>query len=453
MEELLMPKTALMLMLAALAAFGGIARAADAQPVTADADSGGDRQLIDGIAAVVGDQIILESEVDEEFYIYRMRTGGDITADQAQQVRAGIVRDMVDEMLLVAKAHRDSITVDDKDVDAEIERRVQDLKDRYGSDEALEQALEENGTTLADLRDVYRDDIKRRLLAQKLLRQEVYANIDVTWAEVSQYYDEHKDDVAFVPESYKLAAILVMPKPSEASKKAAIDRLNEAKAKLDSGVPFEQVAAEYSDDASSDRGGDLGTFGRGTMVPEFEDAAFALDPGEISGIVPSRFGFHIIQVLDKTDDTIHARHILARVTITPEDKAIAKARAESLRQLASDGADFAALASENSDDEKTRANGGELGWFRKGEMAPSIETALAGLGAGDVAPVVDGDSGYYVIKVLDHQDEHTASLDEVRSDLKNYIYEQRAEQGYKDLIDKLSKEIYVDIRTPMPPEE
>ncbi len=442
-----MSKTALtLLLLVPLAAFCGTARAAD--PAPAD-----ELQLIDGIAAVVGDQIVLESEVDEEFYIYQMRSGGDITPEEAQQARAGILRNMVDEMLLVAKAHRDSITVDDGEVDAEIDRRVQDLRDRYGSDEALEQALEQNGTTLEELRAMYRDEIGRRLLAEKLVRQEVYSNIDVTWAEVGQYYEEHKDEVAFVPESYRLAAILVMPKPSEASKAAAIERLDEARARLESGVPFEQVAAEYSEDASAQRGGDLGTFGRGTMVPEFEEAAFALHPGEISGIIPSRFGFHIIQVVDESGDQIHARHILARVTVTPEDEELAKVKAESLRQLAVDGADFAVLAEENSDDERTKADGGVLGWFRKGEMAPSIEDALAGLGTGDVAPVVAGDTGYYVIKVLEHEDEHTAALDEVRSDLRDYIYGQRAEQGYKDLIDQLSQEIYVDIRTPMPPEE
>lgn len=441
-----MSKTAFALLLIALAAFYGTAAGAEDTP-------GGELQLIDGIAAVVGDQIVLESEVDEEFYIYRMRTGADITPAEAEQVRAGIVRDMVDELLLVAKAHRDSITVDDADVDAEIARRVDDLKARYGSDEALDAALEENGTTLEELRDVYRDDVERRLLAERLVRQEVYSKIDVTWAEVGQYYEEHHDEVAFVPESFRLAAILVMAKPSEEQKRAAIERLSEAQRRLAAGEPFEQVAAELSDDASAAGGGDLGTFGRGTMVPEFEEAAFALEPGEISGIVPSRFGFHIIQVVDAIDGQIHARHILARVTTGPEDEERARARAESLRQLAVEGVDFAQLAQENSDDQKTKNEGGDLGWFRKGEMAPSIESALDGLGTGDVAPVVSGDSGYYVIKVLEHEDQRTASLDEVREDLRDYIYGQRAEEGYNDLIDRLSKEIYVDVRTPMPSEE
>jgi peptidyl-prolyl cis-trans isomerase SurA len=436
--------TLALLLLLGLMAFGGRAVAAQ----------GDDQlQLIDGIAAVVGDQIILESEVDEEFYIYRMRTGSAMTPEEGEKLRAGILKDMVDEMLLVAQAHRDSISVSDEEVDAEIAKRVDDLRARYGTDEALNKALEENGTTLDELRETYRDDVERRLLAEKVVRQEVYSKIDVTWGEVSAYYDAHRDEVGLVPESYQLAGILVTPKPSEAAKEAAIARLTEARQKLESGTPFEQVAAEYSDDASASRGGDLGTFGRGTMVPEFEDAVFALAPGEISGIVPTRFGFHIVQVIDETDGQVHARHILARVAPGPSDVERAQAKAESLQQLAVEGADFSQLAAENSDDERSKANGGVLGWFRKGEMAPDIEKALAGLEAGDVAPVVPANGGFYVIKVLEHESQRVAGLDEVRVDLRDYLYGQEAEKGYNDLIDRLSKEIYVDIRTPAPAEE
>ncbi|MFH1502248.1 MAG: peptidylprolyl isomerase [Candidatus Eisenbacteria bacterium] len=414
------------------------------------AESDAERQLIDGIAAVVGDEIILESEVDEEFYIYQVRTGATIPPAEAGRIRSEIVREMVDEMLLVAKAHRDSIVLGEGELTQEIERRVAELRERHGSDEALEAALAQEGITLDGLKEIYEDDIERRLLAERVVRSQVHSKIDVTWGEVEAYYQEHREDVGLIPEAFRLAGILIAPVPSESAKRGAIEKMTAARQRIESGEAFESVAAELSDDASAARGGDLGTFKRGAMVPEFEEAAFALEPGEVSGIVPSRFGFHIIQVVEATENEVHARHVLARVVPGPEDVGRARARAESLRQLAADGADFESLAIEHSDDETSRANGGVLGWFRKGETAPNIEASLAGLAAGGVTPVVEGESGFYVVKLLEYEEERIASLDEVREDLRDYIYGQRAEAAYTALMERLYNEIFIDLRTSAP---
>lgn len=431
---------------------GAVMAIAALGPTTLVAEDG-ERQLVDGIAAVVGNEIILESEVDEELYIYQMRTGTRVAPSEVERVRGEIVREMVDEMLLVAKARRDTIELAEGELEREIDRRVSELKDRHGSEEALNAALLEQDITLDELKAIYRDDIERRLLAEKVVRSEVHSKIDVTWGEVSKYYDEHTDEVAAVPEAFEIAAILVAPKVSESAKEAAIARLNEAKSRLENGEPFEAVAGELSDDSSGARGGDLGTFERGTMVPEFEDAVFALEPGEVSGIVPTRFGFHLIQAMEKDGDRVHARHILARVAPGPEDDARARAAAESLKVLAESGADFSELAREHSDDESSRDNGGALGWFRQSELSPAIGGVVVALEPGEVGRIVRGDGGYYVLKLLDHQDARTASLDEVREDLRDYIYAKKAEEAYTAMMDRLSREIFIDVRTGGPAEE
>lgn len=423
-----------------------------AAPSAAVAQESG-RQLVDGIAAIVGDEIILESEVDEELYIYQMRTGARVAPGEVDQVRAQIVREMVDEMLLVAKAHRDTIELGEGELEREIDRRVSELKDRHGSEEAFAAALSEQGLTLDELKALYRDDIERRMLAEEVVRKEIHAKIDVTWGEVSEYYEEHREEIAVIPEAFQVAAILVAPEVSESAKHAAIERMNEAKRRLDDGEAFESVAQELSDDASAAQGGDLGTFGRGTMVPEFEDAAFALEAGEVSGVVPTRFGFHLIQVLEKEGDRVHARHILARVVPGPEDDLRAEAEAESVRVLAVEGADFEALAGEYSDDEQSSAEGGVLGWFRRGEMSPEIEEVVSTIEPGEVGPVVSGGAGYYVVKLLDHTEERVAGLDEVREDLRDYVYGMKAEEAYATLIERLSSEIFIDVRTGAPSEE
>jgi peptidyl-prolyl cis-trans isomerase SurA len=409
---------------------------------------GGGRRLVDGIAAVVGDEIILESEVDEEFYLYQMRSAGQVSDEDAQAVRARILREMVDETLLVAMARRDTIELAEGELDAELERRVQALRDQHGSQEALDRALAAEGLTVAELRDIYRDDIERRLLAEKVVREKVHSKIDVTWREVEDYYNEHAEEVARMPEAYEVAGILVTPKVSDAAKRLAIERVTRVRERLAAGESFEDLAREYSEDASAQFGGDLGTFGRGVLVPEFEEAAFALEPGEVSGIVPTRFGFHIIQVVEKGEDTVHARHILVRVEPGPEDEERAHALAESLRQLVLDGRDFGEVAAEYSDDESSREAGGVLGWITPEEISPPIRSILVGLEPGQVGDVVRGDNGYYVIKLLAHEPERIAPLDEVREDLRDYVFSLKVREELEALIARLSNELYVDIRTP-----
>lgn len=410
----------------------------------------GGRRLIDGIAAVVGDEIILESEVDEELYLYQMRAGGRVPESDVAALRTEILKEMVNETLLVAMARRDSIALEEGEVDAELDRRIDAIRDQHGSQEAFDSALAAEGLTVDELRDAYRDDIERRLLAEKAVRQEVHSKIDVTWREVEDYYDEHAEEVARVPEAYEVAGILVAPKVTEEAKREAIERMTRVRERLLAGDSFEELAREFSDDASAQKGGDLGTFGRGVMVPEFEEAAFSLEPGEVSGIVPTRFGFHIIQVLEKNDDeTVHARHILARIAPGPDDEERARAVAESLRQLVIEGRDFAEVAREYSDDPKSREAGGDLGWFTPDELSPEIRGILVGLEPGQVGEVVRGDTGYYVIKLLAHEPQRIAPLDDVREDLREYLFNKRVGEGLAALIERLSSELYVDIRTPV----
>ncbi len=408
------------------------------------------RQLVDGIAAVVGDEIILESEIDEELYIYQLRTGtGSMSESEALSVRSEIVRQMVDETLLVAMARRDTVMLPSGGLEAELERRVEEVKRRHGTDAAFSAALAEQGLTLDELKVMYRDDIERRLLAEIVVRREVHSRIDVTWGEVENYYEEHTDEVGRVPESYEVAGILSVPQVSEAAKRGATERMMEVRAKLDAGESFEDLAREYSDDVTAASGGDLGFIARGIMVPEFEDAVFALDPGEVSGVVPTRFGFHIIQAVEKDDDRVHARHILARLSPGPEDAARARARAETLRQMVVGDADFADVAREYSDDPQSREQGGSLGTFTLEELEPSFQAVLAGLEPGGITEVIEGDSGFYVLKLLGHNEPRTAVLDEIREVLREYVFGLKAEEAYVVLMDRLANEIHIDIRTEM----
>jgi len=416
--------------------------------------AGAERQLVDGIAAVVGEEIVLESEIDEELYLYQMRSGARLPERELASLRGRILQELVDEMLLVAKAARDSVAIGEDELDREMDRRVEDLRERHGSEEALAAALEAEGLTLEELEEIYRDDIERRLLAERVVARDVHQKIDVTWGEVEQYYEENRDEVAQVPEAWRIAGILVAPRVSEEAKRRAIERLDVVKGRLAAGEEFADLAREYSDDASASAGGDLGFFGRGQMVPEFEQAAFALEVGEVSGVVPTRFGFHIITVVEKDGDRVHAKHILARVATGPADEDRAAARSESLRSRVLGGEDFGELATRYSDDYRTRQTAGELGWFTTEDLEPAFRDVVTALEAGGVSDVISGEGGFYILKLLEHREPRTATLDEIREDLREYIYRMKSEEAYGALLDRLSEEIYVDIRTgAVPPEE
>ncbi len=407
-----------------------------------------ERQKVDGIAAVVGDEIILESDIDEELYLFNMRSGGQaLTENNVLEYRTSVVREMVDEMLLVAKARRDSILLSPGALDEELDRRITELEQRHGSPEALDAALASEGLSRVGLREIYREDIEKRLLAEQVVRREVHGRIDVTWRDVEEYYEENASDVGTVPEAFHVAGIVSAPKVSEEVKRAAYDRLDAARAELDAGASFEEVAARYSDDASAARGGDLGWITRGMMVPEFEEAVFALAVGEVSGVVPSRFGFHIIRLDERDEERVRARHILARVTPGPDDVTRARARADSLRTMLVEGADFSAVAGGYSDDEASSARGGDLGWFAPGDLDAEFETALRTLEVGGITEILEGDGGFYILKLVEYEEPRTAELDEIRDQLKEYIFGLRAEERFQELMEELRQEIFIDIRT------
>ncbi len=406
------------------------------------------RQKVDGIAAIVGDEIILESDIDEELYLFNMRSGGQaLTESNVLEYRTSVVREMVDEMLLVAKARRDTILLAPGALNEELGRRVLELEERHGSPEALDAALAAEGLTRAGLREIYRDDIEKRMLAEQVIRREVHSRIDVTWRDVETYYEENGSDVGTIPEAFHVSGIVSAPKVSEELKRAAYERLSAARAELGAGVSFEDVAARYSDDASATRGGDLGWIGRGMMVPEFEEAVFALSEGEISGVVPSRFGFHIIRLDERDGERVRARHVLARVTPGPEDIVHARARADSLRAMIVDGADFASVAGGYSDDEASSERGGDLGWFAPGDLDVAFETALRVLDVGGITDILEGDGGYYILKLVEYEEPRTAELDEIRDELKEYIFGLRAEERFQELMEELRDEIFIEIRT------
>jgi len=255
--------------------------------------SSGRAEIVDRIVATVNEEIITISELDELVEPisdqYRARFGESELSQKINQVRADILDQMVNDKLIQQEAGRCQIKAGEDEVDQAIER----LKARFSSKEEFEEAMLAQGTTLEDLREKYRSE----LMVMKLMDREVRSKVSVSQSEVEAYYDEHKDQMR-EPEEIKVRHILIKAtdQDTEEVRQEALELAKKLLAELRAGADFAQLAREYSKCPSAPNGGDLGFFSRGQMVTEFEDVAFRLKVGEISDVVQTRFGYHIIKL-------------------------------------------------------------------------------------------------------------------------------------------------------------
>jgi peptidyl-prolyl cis-trans isomerase C len=247
--------------------------------------------LPDPVASVNGDAID-KAEFESAIHSVEARAGRPVPAEQRDEVYRGVLDDLVTYRLLKQEARQRQIAVSDADVDA----RLAEFKKQFGTQAAFEQALKAQHTTIARLRDDARTD----MVVNRLLEQEVAGKIQIKPTAVSAFYEKNPDKFQ-QPEAVRASHILVIVPPnSDAKAKAALKaRAEEALVAAKAGQDFAALAKKYSQDGSAAHGGDLGFFPRGQMVPAFEKAAYGLQPGEISDLVETQFGFHVIKVTER----------------------------------------------------------------------------------------------------------------------------------------------------------
>lgn len=247
--------------------------------------------LPDTCARVNGDPIT-KAEFEGAIHEVEQQEGRPVPADQRDRVLRGILDNMVAFKLLTQEAKQRHVVVPD----AEIETQIAGMKKQFPSEQAFQQALKAQHMTVEKLRDTARSN----LVVRKLLQDEVMSKIEIKPSDISAFYEKNPDKFQ-QPESVHAAHILIIvPPQADATAKAALKaRAEEALKAARSGKDFAALARQYSQDGSAQHGGDLGFFPKGQMVPAFEKVAFSLKPGEISDLVETQFGYHIIKVIEK----------------------------------------------------------------------------------------------------------------------------------------------------------
>ena len=410
--------------------------------------------IVDKTVAVVGNEVIMISDVESEM---QMMLSYGMQSDR--KARCELLESMMSSKLFLMQARVDSITVNQDNVEGELNNRIEMLKTNFGGEDAVEK---EFGKPLYKLRQEWRADIEDQTLTQQM-QQEIASKIpDLTPYDVQKYIDETEtEDLPMVPIKYQLSQICIYP-DREAANLAVKERLLSIRERIINGEKFSTLARIYSQDPGSARkGGELGMASKAIFWPVFSDAAMALKPGIVSQIVETPDGFHIIEVLEKKGDMFNARHILLKPEYTSEDRSRAFKTLDSLKtELHNEAVTFELAARFYSEDPATRTNGGQMAdpttgssYFEIDQLKPQDYAAIRDLKEGEISDPVEsldnegrnGNTVYKIIKVDKIIPAHPATFSNDYTLLLGQAKQKLQMEAINEFIDSKIKSTYIVI--------
>jgi len=399
-------------------------------------------EIVERIAAVVGDRIILASEVASQVQLYMMQAGRDADLD-LNQLADDILDEMVNDALILSAAEEDTtIVVSDGEVESALNEHIASLVARFPSEEAFLEQLRMEGWTKRSYERRLRTQISEQLKKEKIIARKL-SDVSVSRQEVEEFYEAYADSLPDLPVKVRLAHILVgfevSPKTDDSLRLLA----EEAREKAVDNGDFVALAAQYGDEVI---GGRIGFVKRRELVPEFARAAFSLRPGSISGPVRTEYGWHIIKSHYRYGDSVDVSQVLFPAIPSAADSARARFTADSLYQEILAGADFKELAKLNSDDDATRATGGEMEEMTLNQLRPEFVTAIEGLTEGEISPPVSSARGYHIIRLLEKREGRPMNLEDDFDIVRRIASQEKTSRMVEEWVDKLKEKVYVDIR-------
>ena len=404
---------------------------------------------VDKIIAKIDNYYILKSEVESLRARYA-KEGQNVSSCEA-------LESMAIQKLLVAKAEIDSVIVENDQIKDQLDARMNQMVTVYGNEKNI---VDQFGKSIETLKNEMRSELKEQMTAEKM-KGVIYEKVSVTPLEVKKFYESiPKDSLWKVGQKVKLSQIVRLAPLTPELRTDLITKLQDIKRRIQNGEDFGKLAKEYSEDqGSAANGGDLGWSKRGMMVPEFEAAAMSLDTGQISDIVESEYGFHLIQTLAKRGQEYRARHILLmpdyQILSTDEPKRYL----DSLRKvIIADTLDWGKMVKLHSQDEFTKDAGGIIANPQTGEawqtidvnMEPALYIAVSSLKLGDLSQVVNyrtpqGKTGMRLIKVVDVKKEHVINLEDDYEELRRYTLNIKQNDRIEQWFSEALAEVYINI--------
>jgi len=395
--------------------------------------------LVESIAAIVGNEVIYLSDLENTVADLR-RSGNKTPVDN---LTCSVFQEMLVSKLFLDQARIDSITVTDDAVEGELNLRMNDAIRRAGSEEALVDYFKKSMLEI-------RRDIKKNMLEQEIVREvqgKIAKNITITPAALKRFYSSFpKDSLPIVPAKYELSIIQLDPPSNEENKADARQKLLDIRSQILAGKSFNVLAVVYSEDTeSAKKGGEIGFTTRGEVEKEYADAAFSLTKNTVSKIVETKFGFHIIQLIDRKGEMVNTRHILIRPQVKPEQAIKAMAKLDSLANLIrKDSLKFEDAAIRFSTHKDSRINGGKLvstnpsdriTWFTLESLNPEMYVKVRDLKVGEISePFRTTDENnnpvFRIVKLNNETPAHIANLKDDYQSIGNAALMQERQKVY-----------------------
>jgi len=405
---------------------------------------------VEGIVAVIGNKVILKSSVETQYLQMRQSAYVD------EEAKCQILDEMMFQKLLSHQAEVDSLEVTEDEVDKAINQRIDYFVTRAGSVQKLENYF---GKTISELREEFQSLFREQILAQRM-EGKITADVKATPKDVLQFYNRiPKDSLPIFPEEIFLSQLVVFPKVDDKERERITNKLNGLKQRIKEGENFAFLASLYSDDpGSAKQGGDLGFVKKGKLVPKFESVAFRLQEDELSDVVETKFGFHLIQMVKRRGEQFNVRHILIKPNISAQSISNAKSKLDSLLLLmSSDTLTFEQLAIRHSEGE-SKNNGGVIvnpqtgsSSFVLEELDVSVSSTIVGLSQGELSkPTVfetyDGRKACRVIHVDRIIEEHKANLKDDYDRIQSVALQELKAIALQDWKKSKIDETYIDIK-------
>lgn len=415
--------------------------------------------VADEIIAHVGNTIILRSELEEQIVRTKAETGysGDMNT-----LRCQVLQQLLVQKLILHQAKVDSTKLSDEEVENELDRRLRYYINMVGSAEAFEKYY---GKTPLQFKDDFRDNIHDVMLIERK-QEEITSKVKVTPAEVKQFFNQiPKDSLPKFDAEVEMSEIVVKPQVAKAQKEKAYNDLADLRRRIiEKTDEFSTLAVIYSNDpGSASRGGDLGVVERGRMVPEFEAAAFKLKTvGDISPIIETQYGYHIIQLEEKLADKVRIKHILIKPKITAEELNNAVNMLDTIRiSIVNKKYSFEHAVEKYSQSEMSKSSGGIMvnpqsgdNSFKINDLDKDQYLAIDTLNIGDITkPFLSinqmGEQEYKLIKLNSRTTPHVANLEMDYNKMNNAALAQKKQQTLLTWIETAIKNKYIKINTPI----
>lgn len=437
-------------------------------PLTSNAQEKTNGKKLDQIVALVNDHVILKSDVDQQVQQYMMQ----MQQQRNQQIEFGediwytVLENTIDRYVMLDQAKRDSITVSDNMVDQNIDQRINAYVEQVGSEAALEQQM---GQSLVQIRADLRESYREQMIVQRF-QQQKRSEINITRPEVKEYFEKiPEDSLPTIPEQVAVSQIVAVPSAMQNAKKQARQLAEQLRdSVLNHGKTIEELAKRHSDGPSASNGGKLPLMSLDDLVAEYSAAASALEPGEISQVVETSFGFHVIRLNKRQGDQIDTNHILIEVDSESYDDQAAIDKLKAIKDSVQTNEDitFAEMARKHSDDPNTAPQGGRVLNPETGERLIALDQLDPALyrivllldEVGDISepkPFTMGEEdnskrAFRIVHLDERIPEHTANMKQDYERIKNVALQEKQSRIMNKMISELRGEMYVEYKIPVP---